>query len=406
MGECQSGSCSAAKQFQEQQDQDAAVKGSLDNIRHKFIVMSGKGGVGKSSVSVNVAIGLAKKGFKVGIMDVDIHGPDIPRMLGMKGMLGLNENRKLIPMSYSDNLNAVSIEALSASKDDAIIWRGPIKHNVIRQFIGDVAWGELDYMIIDSPPGTGDEPLTVAQVISDAKAIIVTTPQEVALGDVRKSINFCKTVNMEVFGLIENMSGFSCPHCGKSIDLFGSGGGEQTAKDMGINFLGKIPFDPNVVKCGDAGTSFQEIYTDSPVTKAFADVAERMSDQLQETETKTDIHSGGNHNMKFAIPLANGKLTAHFGHCKEFAIVNVEGNEIKEKEILEPPPHEPGVLPKWLHDLGVNVVIAGGMGQRAVSLFGENNINVITGAPTQTPEELVRSYLDNTLVTGANVCDH
>ncbi len=405
MEQCQTASCGDAKRLQAENDQDAAVKNSLEKIKNKFLVMSGKGGVGKTSVSVNLAIALAKKGFKVGLMDVDIHGPDVPRMLGLKGMLGMNERQKLIPMPYSENLVAVSIETLSASKDDAIIWRGPIKHNVIRQFIGDVEWGNLDCLLIDSPPGTGDEPLTVAQVISDAQAIIVTTPQEVALGDVRKSINFCKTVKMDVFGLVENMSGFSCPHCGEPVQLFGSGGGERTAREMGIRFLGRIPFDPNMVSCGDSGISFQENHADSPVTSVFGDIAGNMFESPIQDDQPVS-HSKGNHLMKFAIPLADGKLTAHFGHCKEFAILAVEENEIKNKEILEPPRHEPGVLPKWLHDLNVNVVIAGGMGQRAVSLFEENAIKVVTGAPPLAPEELVKGYLDNTLVAGANVCDH
>lgn len=258
-------------------DHDALVEKSLKKIKNKFIVMSGKGGVGKTSVSVNLAMGLASKGYKVGIMDVDLHGPDVPRMLGLKGMLTLNQNQKLSPMSYSENLQAVSVESLTQNKDDAIIWRGPLKHSAIRQFIADVEWGELDFLIIDSPPGTGDEPLTVAQTIKDAKAIIVTTPQEVALADIRKSINFCKTVKMEVFGLVENMSGFTCPNCGEKIDLFGSGGGEKTANEMGVTFLGKIPFDLNVVSCGDTGISFQEKYKDSQVTKAVADIAEKMS---------------------------------------------------------------------------------------------------------------------------------
>ena len=271
------GNSCATKKQQAQDEQDVALKKSLDKIRNKFIIMSGKGGVGKTSVSVNLSLALAQKGFKVGIMDVDIHGPDVPRMLGLQDMLGVNGNKKLVPVRYSDNLGAVSIESLSASKDDAIIWRGPIKHSVIRQFIGDVEWGELDYLLIDSPPGTGDEPLSVAQMVPEAKAIVVTTPQEVALGDVRKSINFCKTVKMDIFGLVENMSGFSCPHCGKEVDLFGTGGGEKTAAQMGIAFLGKIPFDSNVVSCGDSGACFQKEHPDSPVAKAFDDVAERMS---------------------------------------------------------------------------------------------------------------------------------
>jgi Mrp family chromosome partitioning ATPase len=262
-------------------EMDTKVKGSLEKIKNKFIVMSGKGGVGKTSTSVNLSIALAHKGFDVGIMDVDLHGPDVPRMLGLRDMLDLNQNKKLNPARYSENLKAVSIESLTPSKDDAIIWRGPIKYSAIQQFIADVEWGELDFLIIDSPPGTGDEPLTVAQTIKDAKAIIVTTPQEVSLADVRKSISFCKTVKMEVFGLIENMSGFTCPHCDKTIDLFGKGGGEKTARDYGLTFLGRIPFDPNVVVCGDSGTCFQDAHANSEVTRAFGKIADKMSGLLQ-----------------------------------------------------------------------------------------------------------------------------
>jgi ATP-binding protein involved in chromosome partitioning len=258
-------------------EKEAAVKDSLGKIKNKIIVMSGKGGVGKTSTSVNLAIALAHAGHKVGIMDVDLHGPDVPRMLGLEGMPELNSNNKLNPMKYSQNLSAISIESFTPGKDDAIIWRGPLKYAAIRQFIGDVDWGELDFLVIDSPPGTGDEPLTVAQIIADARAVIVTTPQEVALADVRKSINFCKTVKMEIFGLIENMSGLSCPHCGEMIDLFGSGGGERTARETGIRFLGSIPFDPHVVACGDSGACFQEVHTASPVTKAFLSVAEAVA---------------------------------------------------------------------------------------------------------------------------------
>jgi ATP-binding protein involved in chromosome partitioning len=253
------------------------AKRSLARIRNKIMVMSGKGGVGKSSVSVNLAIALADKGLKVGLMDVDIHGPDIPRMLGLGGMMSANAEKKLDPMRYADNLKAVSIESLMADKDDAIIWRGPMKHGVIRQFIGEVEWGELDFLIIDSPPGTGDEPLTVAQLIKDARVVIVTTPQEIALADVRKSINFCKTMHLPILGLVENMSGYVCPHCGKTADIFGRGGGERTAIQTGLKLLGRIPFDPNLVQCGDAGVSYQAQYADSPVTRAFSDIAGAIS---------------------------------------------------------------------------------------------------------------------------------
>ena len=262
---------------QMQTDQDIAVNASLGKIKNKILVMSGKGGVGKTSTSVNLSIALADKGYNVGIMDVDLHGPDVPRMLGLEGTPQVNENKKLNPISYSKNLTAISIESFTPNKDDAIIWRGPLKFSAIKQFIGDIDWGNLDFLVIDAPPGTGDEPLTVAQTISDAKAIIVTTPQEVALADVRKSINFCKTVKMEIFGLIENMSGFLCPHCGEMVELFGAGGGEKTANQMGVRFLGRIPFDPQMVACGDSGVCYQEFHRDSAVTKAFTDVAEAMS---------------------------------------------------------------------------------------------------------------------------------
>ncbi len=266
---------------QMQAEQDAAITESLGIIKNKILVMSGKGGVGKTSTSVNLSIALANKGFKVGIMDVDLHGPDVPRMLGLEGTPEVNQNKKLKPLSYSDNLKAISIECFTPNKDDAIIWRGPLKFSAIKQFIGEVEWGNLDFLIIDSPPGTGDEPLTVAQTISDAKAVIVTTPQEVALADVRKSINFCKIVKMEIFGLLENMSGFSCPHCSETINLFGSGGGQKTALQMGIPFLGKIPFDPQMVNCGDTGACYQDIHAESEVTRAFAVVADLMARLVQ-----------------------------------------------------------------------------------------------------------------------------
>lgn len=278
MVEIQNSMKDAQKKANPQAEQDAAVNQSLGRIKNKIIVMSGKGGVGKTSTSVNLSIALANKGYKVGIMDVDLHGPDVPRMLGLTGMLGLSENQKLEPMSCLENLKAVSIESLTSSKDDAIIWRGPIKFSAIKQFIGDVEWGDLDFLIIDSPPGTGDEPLTIAQTITDAKAIIVTTPQEVSLADVRKSISFCKTVKMDIFGMVENMSGFECPHCGESVDIFGSGGGERTATAAGVRFLGRIPLDPRVVACGDSGSSIQTTYADSPVSKAIGGIADKVAE--------------------------------------------------------------------------------------------------------------------------------
>ena len=247
--------CSMSNQNQQQQAQDKEIEQSLGRIKHKILVMSGKGGVGKSSVATYLAGALAKKGKKVGLMDVDLHGPSIPRMLGLKGNIqGGDNGEKAKPIEYLPNLQVISVEPLMGeNKDAATIWRGPLKIGVIRQFISDIEWNDLDYLIIDSPPGTGDEPLTVAQTIPGAEALIVTTPQEVSLADVRKSINFCRQVNMKILGLVENMSGLNCPHCGKTIELFKTNGGMLTAKKESLRFLGSLPLDPEVVMQGDAG---------------------------------------------------------------------------------------------------------------------------------------------------------
>lgn len=262
----------------ETNDRNARIDRSLKQIKKKFIIMSGKGGVGKTSVSVNLALALANRGLKVGLIDVDIHGPDVPRMLGLKGKIKENFDGGIIPVPYNDNLSMISIETMmaQADNDSAIIWRGSMKHSTIKRFLGDVEWGELDMLLIDSPPGTGDEPLTVAQTIRDAQAVIVTTPQEVALADVRKSINFCKTVYMDIFGIVENMSGLTCPHCGKVIDLFGKGGGKKTAVNSSNRFLGKIPIDDKLVVCEDHGLSYLDQYGDTPTAAAFNEIAEKM----------------------------------------------------------------------------------------------------------------------------------
>ncbi|MDZ7665767.1 MAG: Mrp/NBP35 family ATP-binding protein [Desulfotignum sp.] len=264
-----------------QQEQQAMIKDNLARIKHKIFVLSGKGGVGKSSVSANLAAVLSKKGYKTGLMDVDVHGPSIAQMLGMTELLDITpDQQRLVPKQVNDNLKAVSVQALMQDKDQAIIWRGPAKAGMIQQFVGMVDWGDLDFLIIDAPPGTGDEPLTVVQTIPDALGVIVTTPQEVALADIRKSISFCKTVKLKTLGIVENMSGFKCPHCGESIDLFMNGGGERTAKQYGLPFLGSIPFDPDVVVSGDQGTPIMFQDKETPFTKAFSTVVDNITKQL------------------------------------------------------------------------------------------------------------------------------
>jgi ATP-binding protein involved in chromosome partitioning len=278
---CSSGTCGSQDAAIAQQDN--AIKTSLGKIKHKILVMSGKGGVGKSTVSTNLALGLAKKGYKVGLMDVDIHGPDICRMLNLNDRLHESQTAGgglIPPMTFGDNLKVISLEYMMEDRDDPIIWRGPLKVQAIRQFVADIDWGDLDYLVIDAPPGTGDEPLTVAQNIKDAHALVVTTPQDVALADVRKSLNFCKHVEMNVVGMIENMSGFICPHCEETVEIFKTGGGEKTALDFGVNFLGRVPLDPKVVIGGDAGNPYLISDEDSPAVKAFSTVIENVEKNL------------------------------------------------------------------------------------------------------------------------------
>ncbi|HIJ78740.1 MAG: Mrp/NBP35 family ATP-binding protein [Desulfobulbaceae bacterium] len=276
------GSCGSADANATIAQQNMAINASLGRIKNKILVMSGKGGVGKSTVSVNLAIGLAKKGHKVGLMDVDLHGPDIVRMLGMDGPLNGKHSKegKMPPLQYNDNLRVISLESMMENRDDPVIWRGPLKNQAIRQFIADVDWGDLDYLIIDAPPGTGDEPMTVANTIKDANALVVTTPQSIALADVRKSLNFCKIVKMRIIGVVENMSGFICPHCDKPVDIFKTGGGEKLANEFSVPFLGRIPVDPKVVIAGDDGTPYLSSGAKGLAVEAFeAFLAKVMKEQ-------------------------------------------------------------------------------------------------------------------------------
>jgi Mrp family chromosome partitioning ATPase len=271
---CDSDSCSA-KERRQDETADAflerqALTSRMCQIGHKILVLSGKGGVGKSTVAVNLAFSLANAGKRVGLLDIDIHGPSIPRLLGLGPSAIQGRNDAMRPIDYNDKLGVMSIGFLLPDPDGAVIWRGPLKMSIIKQFLKDVEWGELDYLIIDSPPGTGDEPLSICQLIPEADgAIIVTTPQEIALADVRKSINFCKTVAMPILGVIENMSGFVCPHCGEVTEIFKSGGGEQMALEMGVAFLGSIPIDARVVEASDAGRPCVEELAGTGAAAAF-----------------------------------------------------------------------------------------------------------------------------------------
>lgn len=261
------------------------IKDNLNNIKHKIIVLSGKGGVGKSTVSANLALSLAQKGYNVGLLDGDMHGPSIPKILGVEDKRPKPTENSITPVFALPNLKVMSMAFLLHDKDAPVIWRGPLKMGAIKQFIGDVNWGDLDYLIVDLPPGTGDEPLSVAQLIPDCDgAVVVTTPQDVALLSVRKSINFVKKMNIPVIGIIENMSGFRCPYCGKPINIFKTGGGRKASMDFSVPFLGRIPIDPEIVNTGDSGEPFVIKNTKSDTTKAFNEIVKNIENIVNKKE--------------------------------------------------------------------------------------------------------------------------
>lgn len=291
---CQScDSSTACSQEEKERHAQQCIDASMNNIRHKIMVLSGKGGVGKSSVSVNLAATLAAQGKKVGILDADIHGPNIPKMLGIddkKPLAAMGPVDGILPIQTAQNLQVMSIGFFLNKEEDAVIWRGPMKHGVMKQFLGEVHWGRLDYLIMDLPPGTGDEALSISHLIKNVDgAVIVTTPQEVALLDSKKSISFCKEIKIPLIGVVENMSGMLCPHCGKEINIFKTGGGEKIAKKMKVPFLGRIPLDPDMVLCTDAGTPFVTTHPDSPATRAFASIAETWERLLDEKQSKPSV---------------------------------------------------------------------------------------------------------------------
>ena len=265
----------------EKAEKETRKKANLAKIKNKIMVQSGKGGVGKSTVSVNLAFYYASKGYKTGILDVDIHGPSMARMTGIEGRGVPMAGSTPSPIRASENLYVLSIASLMESVDDPIIWRGSMLNSVINQFLEDFDWPELDYLIIDNPPGTGDAPLTVAQQIPGINGtVIVSTPQDVALLDARKSIVFSQKMNIPVVGLIENMSYATCPKCDERIEIFPKGGIEKASKDFGVEILGELPMDPKIGKSGDEGRSYVDYHPETLSAKIFAEIAEKIKEKI------------------------------------------------------------------------------------------------------------------------------
>jgi Mrp family chromosome partitioning ATPase/predicted Fe-Mo cluster-binding NifX family protein len=372
------------------EQQDKKLREQLSKIKHKILVMSGKGGVGKSTVAVNIAVGLSLQDFMVGLLDVDLHGPNVPKMLGARDLkLSRRPDGRLGAIKYSPNLKFLSIEPLLPSEDTAIIWRGPIKHSAIRQFIGDIDWGELDYLVIDSPPGTGDEPLTVAKTIPDAYALIVTTPQEVSLIDVKKAIKFCQKIKLRILGIVENMSGFICPHCGKPVDIFKKGGGQKLADELGIRFLGRIPVDPRIVDTGDAGKPLIAAYPESVTAKAFEELVRNII--VATEEMRKDILE--EKFMRIAIPISTpSKIETDPEKFELFALYDVENNKILVKDVVKKAENQ-GLI-DFLKEQVVTHVLLFDPSKELADFLSQNEIKVlVTDTSTETPDNLIEEYL-------------
>ncbi len=259
-----------------------AIRGAMDKIKHKVLVLSGKGGVGKSTVAVNLAYGFAHLGYKVGLLDIDIHGPSIGKMAGIEGQLLVGGENKTIEPVVKDGIKIVTMASLLPPEDTPVVWRGPMKMKAIDQFLGEINWGELDVLVIDSPPGTGDEPLSISQRIPELDgAIIVTTPQDVALSDARRTVNFSKLLKVPVLGVIENMSGFICPHCGKRTDIFKTGGGEKAAQAMGLDLLGTLPLEPGVMSASDEGKAYILEHETSETAAAMMGIVQKLAEKME-----------------------------------------------------------------------------------------------------------------------------
>lgn len=414
------GTCDAHAQERHMED---LLNRRLAQIKHRVVVMSGKGGVGKTTVAVNLAVALASRGKVVGILDADVHGPNTAKMLGLNGCQPEASGSGLVPITAAENVKVMSMAFMLPDEDTPVVWRGPVKHTLFKQFLAEVDWGGLDYLIVDLPPGTGDEPLSIAQLLGQPLwAVVVTTPQDVALLDSRKSVVFGRTVNMNVLGIVENMSGLICPHCGERIDLFKTGGGERSARDLHVPFLGAIPLDPTVVTGGDAGIPVSFMNPDSVTTKSFQSLAEKIGMTIepgawlgekesepsqpgaldpQERTERRNLRMG----KVVAVPSMHpGGLEAarsgHFGHCDNFTLIRVDEGRIRDVSVVHNPPHQQGGCQapvNLLHQSGADALIVGGIGMRPLMGFRQAGIDVYYGPEGETVGAVIEDLIEGRL---------
>ncbi len=392
----------------------------MSGIAHKILVMSGKGGVGKTTVAVNLAYAFAAMGKKVGIMDADLHGPNVALMTGIEGLLVHGKGKILSPIVAARHVKVLSIASFLPSADHPVVWRGPRKSAAIRQFLGQGDWTGVEVLIVDCPPGTGDEPMTVAQLIPNADGVvIVTSPQDVALLDSRKCVNFVREMNQHVLGIVENMSGYKCPECGHRVDLFKVGGGENAASELDVPFLGRIPITPEIVESGDTGRPLVVADPNDPAALALTKIARTIEENwnkgrktiIAQDDGAKDVTSRRS-NMAVAIAAddelgLDGQVSMHFGRCPYYVVAEVNDNKVIGSRVEINPHfenHQPGQMPVFIRDLGANVILAGGMGPKAVDMLNSYGIDVATGA-TGNVGEVLDAYLHGD-IKGIVPCEH
>jgi Mrp family chromosome partitioning ATPase/predicted Fe-Mo cluster-binding NifX family protein len=386
------------------QADEAMLRERMGGIRQKLLVLSGKGGVGKSTVAAHLAAALGRSGRRVGLLDIDVHGPSIPKLMGLEGQPVQVDGDEILPVRVNDNLAVMSIGFLLPSSKEPVIWRGPRKYHLIHRFLKDVAWGQLDYLVVDSPPGTGDEPLSIVELVgSPAGAIIVTTPQEVAISDVRRCVSFCSALSLPVVGIVENMSGFVCPKCAERIDLFKRGGGMALAREMNVPFLGQIPIDPEVVTAGDAGMALVPAGPQSRASEAFSDIVDSVLAAGAGQNSLGGKEEDRQDYVRIAVPISVGNVSPRFGRCDAIGIFEVDKQtkQILHKSLHKAPAHLPGILPRRLKELRADVIVAREMGKSAQQLLAQQGMEVVLGISSKSAEQAVLDYLDEKVAAKA-----
>lgn len=356
----------------------------LSNIKKVIGIVSGKGGVGKSSVTSMLAVTMKRMDYNVAILDADVTGPSIPKAFGIKEKATGSEFG-IFPLKSKTGIDIMSINLLIENDTDPVIWRGPILGNTVKQFWTDVIWGDVDFMFIDMPPGTGDVPLTVFQSIAVDGIIIVTSPQELVSMIVSKAVKMAEMMKIPVLGLVENMAYFKCPDNGKEYKIFGESHIDKIADEHNLKVLARIPIEPTISAACDKGLIelFNGDWFDSIV---------KVLENKEEKEM-----------MRIAIAGEGTNVTEHFGHCSDFLLFDVENGKITKEDSIPNPGHKAGFLPNFLADRGVNVIISGGMGGGAVEIFNERNVEVVVGASGDA-RAAAESYLKGDLKTTGSVC--